>query len=88
MLLEKMEKSRYQRVKMLEKISLPNKISLAHAFEETVIEAERAFFIKVYHKYQALLSVQNLYDFDDLITRVIALFEKDETVRPSVPDML
>ena len=67
--------------KILEKISLAKQNIAGTAFEETLIEPERDFFIKVYHKYQALLSVQHLYDFDDLIARVVALFEKDATVR-------
>jgi uncharacterized protein (TIGR00375 family) len=67
--------------KVLEKISLAKQNTGDTSFDEIAIEKERTFFVRVYNRYQELLAVQNLYDFDDLIVKVVRLFEKEASVR-------
>ncbi len=66
--------------KILEKISEAKQYINDKPYGEHVSEKQRDFFIKVYEKYQSLLSIQRLYDFDDLIVRVIHIFKKDRNI--------
>jgi len=47
-----------------------------------VVDARNAAgFSKIFQKYQDLLFIQNLFDFEDIILLVIRLFEKDYSLR-------
>jgi uncharacterized protein (TIGR00375 family) len=40
--------------------------------------AEKHIYSKIYSSYQKLLSIQDLYDYEDLVFKIVRLFETDE----------
>lgn len=41
-------------------------------------DSEKKFYSKVYSCYQKLLSIQGLYDYEDLVFKIVRIFENDE----------
>ena len=56
-------------------------LGLADNFKNIVDNSEKEMFSAVYASYQILLDMQGLYDYEDLIFKVVDLFETDKDVR-------
>ncbi|MBW1836545.1 MAG: UvrD-helicase domain-containing protein [Deltaproteobacteria bacterium] len=54
---------------------------LTDNFKTIVDNSETEMFSAVYASYQLLLEIQGLYDYEDLIFKVVGLFEKNKAVR-------
>ncbi len=75
------EKKQITPRRILEKISAAKQYIDDKPFGEHFSEKDEDFVVRVYKKYQEILSIQRLYDFDDLIVKVVRIFEKDGKIR-------
>ncbi len=59
-------------------ISVKQKILEPNECLDEIDVSEKQFYLKVYSSYQNLLSMQGLYDYEDLVFNIVRLFETDE----------
>ena len=59
-------------------ISVKQKILEPNECLDEIDISEKHFYSKVYRSYQHLLSIQGLYDYEDLVFNIVRLFETDE----------
>ncbi|MFC1813530.1 UvrD-helicase domain-containing protein, partial [Thermodesulfobacteriota bacterium] len=62
-------------------ISAKQKLLEPHEPFGDLTDSEKESFSTVYRAYQKLLSIQGLFDYEDLILKTVKLFEQDENTR-------